>query len=70
VSVKLSACPLLAMVTGILDGVPEFDPWVAVNERLAGLAESSDVPVTAIDTEMVCESVPPAVGTLTVIVPE
>jgi hypothetical protein len=58
VSVKLSACPLLEMVTGTLDGVPEFDPCVAVNERLAGLAESSEVPVTDMDAETVCERAP------------
>ena len=70
VSVKLSACPLLEMVTGILDGVPEFDPCVAVKERLAGFAESSELPVTVIDTETVCESAPGPLPSVTVIIPE
>ena len=74
-SVKLNACPLLEMVTEHDDveeeaQIPEFDPCVAVNERLAGLAESTEFPVTVIDTETVCESVPLAVGTLKLIAPE
>jgi len=68
--VKLSACPLLERVTGTLDGAPEFDPCVAVNERLAGLAESSEVPVTDMDTETVYERAPGPLPSATVIVPE
>jgi hypothetical protein len=69
-SAKFSACPLLEMVTGVLDGVPVFDPWVAVKERLAGNAESSEVPVTVMDTETICESIAEPLPVVTVTVPE
>jgi hypothetical protein len=68
--VKLSACPLLEMVTGVLEGAPEFDPWVAVKERFAGFAESREFPLTVIDTETVCESAPGPLPSVTVIIPE
>jgi hypothetical protein len=69
-SAKLSACPLLVIVTGVLPGAPEFEPWAAVKERLAGAAESSEVPVTVMDTETICESIAEPLPVVTVTVPE